>query len=67
MSFLSELPSQRIIVIGAGVTGEALLTFLKTRGVEEITLLDEKAKQVSGARLISELDQANFDLAIVSP
>lgn len=67
MSFLSELPSQRIIVIGAGVTGEALLTFLKTRGVEEITLLDEKAKQLSGARLISELDHANFDMAIVSP
>ncbi len=67
MSFLTELPSQRVLVVGAGVTGEGLLKYLNHIGVSDITILDEKAKSAAGAQVISSLNETNFDLAIVSP
>ena len=67
MSFLSELPSQRILVVGAGVTGKAVVQFLREVGNSHITVLDEKNGEIAGALLVPALTHTDFDLAIVSP
>jgi UDP-N-acetylmuramoylalanine--D-glutamate ligase len=60
MSYLKELATKRIAVVGAGVTGSAVLDFLITRGISA-DLFDEKAP---GAKRSVE---SSYDLAIVSP
>jgi UDP-N-acetylmuramoylalanine--D-glutamate ligase len=60
MSYLQGLANQKIAVLGAGVTGTAVLDFLVTRGINA-DLFDEKAP---GAKRSVE---ASYDLAIVSP
>ena len=60
MSFIQSLAGQKIAVIGAGVTGSAVLDFLITRGIAA-DLFDESAP---GARRSVE---STYDLAIVSP
>jgi UDP-N-acetylmuramoylalanine--D-glutamate ligase len=60
MSYLKELATKRIAVVGAGVTGSAVLDFLITRGISA-DLFDEKAP---GAKRIVD---SSYDLAIVSP
>jgi UDP-N-acetylmuramoylalanine--D-glutamate ligase len=60
MSYLKELATKRIAVVGAGVTGSAVLDFLITRGISA-DLFDEKAL---GAKRSVE---SSYDLAIVSP
>lgn len=60
MNFLEELANQKIAVVGAGVTGSAVLDFLVTRGVTA-DLYDEKAPNAK--RFVD----ASYDLAIVSP
>lgn len=60
MSFIQSLAGQKIAVIGAGVTGSAVLDFLITRGIAA-DLFDESAP---GARKSVE---STYDLAIVSP
>jgi len=60
MSFIQSLAGQKIAVIGAGVTGTAVLDFLITRGVVA-DLFDENAP---GAKRSVE---STYDLAIVSP
>ena len=60
MSFIQSLALQKIAVIGAGVTGSAVLDFLITRGISA-DLFDEN---VPSARKSVE---STYDLAIVSP
>jgi UDP-N-acetylmuramoylalanine--D-glutamate ligase len=60
MTFLQALANQKIAVLGAGVTGTAVLDFLVTRGVNA-DLFDEKAPLAK--RSVDEI----YDLAIVSP
>lgn len=60
MSYISALASKKIAVVGAGVTGSAVLDFLVTRGIEA-DIFDEK---LPGAFRAVETD---YDLAIVSP
>ena len=60
MSYLNELATKRIAVVGAGVTGSAVLDFLITRGISA-DLFDEK---YPGAKRSVE---SSYDLAIVSP
>ena len=60
MSFIQSLAGQKIAVIGAGVTGSAVLDFLITRGVAA-DLFDESAP--SARRSV----ESPYDLAIVSP
>ena len=45
MSFLAELANKRIVVLGGGVTGSALVKFLIGRGTS-VTLVDEKPSTV---------------------
>ena len=60
MSFMHELSAKNVAIIGAGVTGSALLDFFITRGINA-DLYDEKAP---GA--LREVNSA-YDLAVVSP
>jgi UDP-N-acetylmuramoylalanine--D-glutamate ligase len=60
MSYLQALADQKIAVLGAGVTGTAVLDFLITRGIEA-DLFDEKAP------LAKRSVKDKYDLAIVSP
>jgi UDP-N-acetylmuramoylalanine-D-glutamate ligase len=60
MTFMQALVSQKIAVLGAGITGTAVLDFLVTRGVNA-DLFDEKAPLAK--RSVDEI----YDLAIVSP
>ena len=60
MNFLEELANLKIAVVGAGVTGSAVLDFLVTRGVSP-DLYDEKAP--NALRSVEK----SYDLAIVSP
>jgi UDP-N-acetylmuramoylalanine--D-glutamate ligase len=71
MSFLEQLPSRSIAVVGAGVTGAAMIRFLKDKGVTPV-LLDEKTISVEGISSTTDLNSfgekyRNIDLAIVSP
>ena len=60
MSFLQELSTKKVAIIGAGVTGSALLDFFITRGIN-VDLFDERAP---GA--LREVNSP-YDLAVVSP
>ena len=60
MSFIAALATKKIAVVGAGVTGSAVVEFLKSRGVSA-DVLDEKA---AGALRSVE---STYDLAVVSP
>ena len=60
MSYLVALASKKIAVVGAGVTGSAVLDFLVTRGIDA-DIFDEK---LVGA---SQAVETVYDLAIVSP
>ncbi len=65
MSYLEELKNKRVLVVGAGKTGEALAEFLGSRNIE-FQLLDEKADLVSKFKVIT-MPEGQYDLAIVSP
>ena len=60
MSFIAALATKKIAVVGAGVTGSAVVEFLKSRGVSA-DVLDEKT---AGALRSVE---STYDLAVVSP
>ena len=60
MRFLETLVTKKIAIIGAGVTGTAVLNFLIERGIEA-DIFDEKAP-VARHEIVS-----SYDLAIVSP
>ena len=60
MRYLETLVTKKIAIIGAGVTGTAVLNFLIERGIEA-DIFDEKAP-VARHEIVS-----SYDLAIVSP
>ena len=60
MSYLQGLANQKIAVLGAGVTGTAVLDFLVTRGINA-DIFDEKVPNAK--RNVED----SYDLAIVSP
>jgi UDP-N-acetylmuramoylalanine--D-glutamate ligase len=66
MDFLNSLPTSRILILGGGVTGSALVRFLRSRGVENIYVFDEREISVEAISISTELPAA-ADLAIVSP
>ena len=67
MSFLSELPSKKILVVGAGVTGSAVVRYLQSIGHKNFIILDERAAEVEGVSVVNKILAPSFDLAIVSP
>ena len=66
MSFLGELQSRKIAVVGAGITGAAIAKYLINRGITPI-ILDDKSKTIEGIGSQSSFDEEGLDLAIVSP
>jgi UDP-N-acetylmuramoylalanine--D-glutamate ligase len=60
MSFLQSLAAKKIAVVGAGVTGTAILNFLSNRGISA-DIFDEKS--LGAYRAV----ESQYDLAIVSP
>ncbi|HEY4898624.1 MAG TPA: hypothetical protein VIH79_02770, partial [Candidatus Nanopelagicaceae bacterium] len=60
MSFLQSLAAKKITVVGAGVTGTAVLNFLAKRGFSA-DFFDEKF--LGAFRAV----ESQYDLAIVSP
>ena len=60
MSFLQSLAAKKIAVVGAGVTGTAILNFLSKRGISA-DIFDEKS--LGAYRSV----ESQYDLAIVSP
>ncbi len=60
MSYLQSLASKKIAIVGAGVTGVAVLEFLNARGFTA-DIFDEKSPTAK-----REID-SNYDLAIISP
>lgn len=66
MSFLESLKNRNIAVIGAGITGQAMLSFLESKGAQ-VKLIDEKKINES---VITEINSdlfSQFSLACVSP
>jgi len=67
MSYIAELKTKRVLVIGAGTTGKSVAAFLSNIGAD-FSILDEKITSLDGIEVLSEVpDEATFDLAIVSP
>ncbi len=65
MSFIGELHSLKVAVVGAGVTGRATVKYLVKQGIAPI-ILDEKEREIEGIK--SEVYRGQLiDLAIVSP
>lgn len=64
-TFEKELQSKNILIIGGGVTGEALASYFLSQGVTP-SIFDEKVESVLGIRTISTIDQ-EYDLVVVSP
>ena len=65
VGFIDSLNDKRVLVIGAGVTGNSVMRFLGSRGAAA-QLIDEK--ETSGAIINFEgIDLESFDLAVVSP
>lgn len=67
MSFIAQLQGKDCLVVGAGVTGQAVAKVLLGFGAQ-VVFFDEKARE-SQSKIISEIDSlpTKFDLVIVSP
>ncbi len=65
MSFISSLHTRSIAIIGGGVTGTGINTFLQSHGVSAV-IIDEKEREISGVKTIATPPNG-IDLAIVSP
>ncbi|NQW65420.1 MAG: UDP-N-acetylmuramoyl-L-alanine--D-glutamate ligase, partial [Actinobacteria bacterium] len=66
MSFLESLKDRNIAVIGAGITGQAMLSFLESKGAQ-VKLIDEKKINDSVITEISSDLFSKFSLVCVSP
>ena len=67
MSYIEELKSKNILIVGGGTTGKSLANYLNTLGVE-FAIFDEKSASAQGLEILTEIsDFAVYDLAIVSP
>ena len=67
MSYIEELKSKNILIVGGGTTGKSLANYLNTLGVE-FAVFDEKSASAQGLEILTEIsDFAVYDLAIVSP
>ena len=67
MSYIAELKSKNILIVGGGTTGKSLANYCSTLGAN-FTVFDEKATTQQGLEVITEIsDYSIYDLAIVSP
>ena len=66
MSFLGELSSKKVLLVGAGTTGAGVIEFLAER-VSELQIFDEKVSEISGRKVLHDLPSGSIDLAVISP
>jgi UDP-N-acetylmuramoylalanine--D-glutamate ligase len=67
MSYIAELKSKNILIVGGGTTGKSLANYFSTLGAN-FTVFDENATTQQGLEVITEIsDYSIYDLAIVSP
>ena len=67
MSYIAELQSKNILIVGAGTTGKSVARYLENIGAD-FQIIDEKAATLDGLEIVSTVPESiNFDLAIVSP
>ena len=67
MSYIAELKSKNILIVGGGTTGKSLANYLSSLGAN-FTVFDEKAVTHNGLDATIEIgDYSIYDLAIVSP
>lgn len=67
MSFISELKTKNILIVGAGATGKGVANYLKSIG-STFDILDEADVSNAGFPVITALSDASiYHLAIVSP
>ncbi|MEI6648218.1 MAG: UDP-N-acetylmuramoyl-L-alanine--D-glutamate ligase [Actinomycetes bacterium] len=67
MSFLAELANKKVVVLGGGVTGRAVVKFLIDQKCH-VSLIDDVESLVHGVSSAATLPKdEKFDLAIVSP
>jgi UDP-N-acetylmuramoylalanine--D-glutamate ligase len=70
MSYIAELATKNVLVVGAGTTGKSLARYLESIGANFL-IIDEKISTLDGLDGLDVLDSVpddrTFDLAIVSP
>lgn len=67
MSYIAELQSKNILIVGAGTTGKSVARYLENLGAN-YQVIDEKASTIDGVEILNAIpEEGSFDLAIVSP
>ncbi|MSY02785.1 MAG: UDP-N-acetylmuramoyl-L-alanine--D-glutamate ligase [Actinobacteria bacterium] len=67
MSYIAELQSKNILIVGAGTTGKSVARYFENIGVN-FQVIDEKASNLDGLEILSDVpEDVSFELAIVSP
>ena len=67
MSYIAELKTKNILIVGGGTTGKSLANYLSSLGAN-FTVFDEKSTTQHGLDVATEIDDFSiYDLAIVSP
>ena len=67
MSYIAELKSKKVLIVGGGTTGKSLANYLSSVGAD-FTVFDENAVPSQGFESVSEIsDFSSYVLAIVSP
>lgn len=67
MSYIAELQSKNILIVGAGTTGKSVARYFENIGVN-FQVIDEKASSLDGLKILSDVpEDFSFELAIVSP
>jgi UDP-N-acetylmuramoylalanine--D-glutamate ligase len=67
MSYISQLKAKKILIIGAGATGSAVASYLKSVG-SNFEIFDESQSENPQQEVVSQIaDFSAYQLAIVSP
>jgi UDP-N-acetylmuramoylalanine--D-glutamate ligase len=67
MSYVAELKTKNILIVGGGTTGKSLANYLDGLGAD-FDILDEKDAAIAGFETLTDIsDYSIYDLAIVSP
>ena len=65
-SFLTELKSKTVLILGGGVTGKSLRKYLETHA-HSVVVVDEQKNQSGEIAVLTDDILARIDFAIVSP
>lgn len=66
MGFVAELPGNKVLVFGAGVTGKPTVDFLQEQGAIPI-LVDEKSTNMGVINDLSKINLSEVHFGVVSP